>query len=81
MIAKLATDENYFALAQNRRPTHIAGAFQASSPKTSMARPATVGPFFLARLIFSDPAALPVCNRLRQFLACGHRKSGKDRYG
>jgi len=37
----------HFALAQKMALAHIDPAFQASSPKTSKARPATVGPFFI----------------------------------
>jgi hypothetical protein len=46
MFAVFATKNFYFALAQKPDSNHKELAFQASSPKTSMARSATPGPFF-----------------------------------
>jgi hypothetical protein len=51
IVANFSTPNDLFALAQKMALAHIEPAFQASSPKTSMARPATVGPFFLSRSI------------------------------
>jgi hypothetical protein len=47
MIAVFATKNSHFALAQKRESGHTKLAFQASSPKTSTARSATTGPFFV----------------------------------
>jgi len=46
-IAKISTKNTDSALAKGFDLIHIEPAFQASSPKTSMARSATTGPFFL----------------------------------
>jgi hypothetical protein len=45
-VAVFATLNVFFALAQIVVQMHIESAFQASSPKTSEARSATIGPFF-----------------------------------
>jgi hypothetical protein len=45
-VAKNATRLFLFALAQKPLSNHKDGAFQASSPKTFMARSVSIGPFF-----------------------------------
>jgi hypothetical protein len=50
MLAVFATRNSHFALAQKPDSNHKEPAFQASSPKTSMARSATPGPFFVRRI-------------------------------
>ena len=46
LIANFATKIDFFALARAGAFPHIEQAFQASSPKTSIARPETAGLFF-----------------------------------
>ncbi|MXP26966.1 hypothetical protein GRI39_13085 [Altererythrobacter indicus] len=58
LIAKFATKFDFFALARTGTLAHIEQAFQASSPKTSMARPATAGPFSLCR----PPSVYRLCD-------------------
>jgi hypothetical protein len=48
-VAKYAIKNELFALAESGRLNHKEPAFQASSPKTSKARSATTGLFFMLR--------------------------------
>ncbi|WP_404479723.1 hypothetical protein [Novosphingobium sp. BL-52-GroH] len=62
LIVVFATNQHHFAFAQNGVLGHTECAFQASSPKTSTARSATIGPFFV-------PIPLPVSEPCRRRFA------------
>jgi hypothetical protein len=71
VIARYATVCDFFALAQNLAATHIAPAFQASSPKTSQPGWFIQPGFFLVRLrrrkirVGAAPNRLPVIGNAR----------------